>query len=310
MITGDIMVRSREKVLILGGSGFLGINFIRYCENFDLTLTYRKALPAIEANWIKFDFSLQSKQALAALIEDVRPSVIVNCIALADVDLCEQFPEKSNLLNSILPASIAEIAECKKIKLVQLSTDHFKSRFDKPRSENIEVWPTNIYGNSKKTGEDSVYAINSNALIVRTNFFGFSYRQNNSLLEKILANASENKAFFGFSDVFFNPVSVIQLIKAIEYLCSANLQGIYNIVSSTVLSKFDFALLAVNTFGFDTDLVIPSTSSRGLSQVNRPSYLALNPAKYSGTNAPRIPEVKKMLLELKEDTLWIDKLRS
>ncbi len=304
------MLSGKDKLLVLGGSGFLGINFIRYCKNFDVVLTYSKAIPTIRANWIRFDFSLQSEQALSALIKDVRPSIIVNCIALTDVDQCEQFPEKTKLLNTILPGAIAKIAEEEKIKFVHVSTDHFKSTVDEPRSEDFEVWPVNVYGNSKKVAEDLVRNMNPNALVVRTNFFGFSYRQNNTLLEKILTNMAENKTFNGFSDVFFNPVSVIHLVRAIEHLCSMNSRGLYNIVSSTVISKLDFARLAANAFGFNPELITPSTSSHGLSTVDRPKYLALKSTKYSSTHPPIIPGVKEMLLELKEDTLWLSELRS
>lgn len=304
------MRQGKETALVLGGSGFLGINFARYCKNFDLVLTYSKALPAIKANWIRFDYSLQNKQNLLTLIDDVRPSVIINCIALTDVELCEQLPEKTNLLNTFLPIFIAEIAERGKIKFVQVSTDHFKSKLDEPRSEDTEIWPVNAYGHSKKAAEDLVSTINSNALILRTNFFGFSYRRNNTLLEKILLDLDGNKGFNGFLDVFFNPVSVIQLIKAIEYLCAINSKGFYNIVSNTVMSKYDFARLVADVFGFNPKLINPSTASHILSRVNRPNYLALEPTKYLSAHAPRIPEVKEMLLELKEDTLWRDKLRS
>lgn len=304
------MQNDKQRVLVLGGSGFLGVNFIRYLKNFELVLTYSRTIPDVEANWIKFDFTLQDTQTLFALIEDIRPSIIINCIALTDVDLCEQFPEKANVLNTILPVAIAEITEKKNIKFVQVSTDHFKSRVEEPRAEDIEIWPINVYGNSKKAAEDLVLSVNADALIVRTNFFGFSYRQNNTLLEKILNRMAENKSFTGFSDVFFNPVSVIHLIKAIEYLCSIDSRGFYNIASGRVISKFSFARLSASAFGYNPELVIPSTSSHGLSKVNRPNFLALNSAKYSSTLAPRIPEVMEMLLELKEDTLWIDKLRS
>jgi dTDP-4-dehydrorhamnose reductase len=304
------MQKSKEKVLVLGGSGFLGINFTRYCKTFDVVLTYSKDLPRIRGNWINFDFSLHSQQTLSALIEEIRPSIIVNCIALTDVDQCEKFPEKTKLLNSILPGAIAKIAEKKKIKFVHVSTDHFKSMVDQPRSEDVEMWPVNMYGNSKKAAEDLVREINPNALILRTNFFGFSYRQNNTLLEKILTNMAESKPFIGFSDVFFNPVSVIHLIRAIEYLCSIDSRGLYNIVSNTVISKLDFARLATSAFGFNPELITSSTSTHGLSTVNRPKYLALKSTKYSSTHAPRIPEVTEMLLELKEDTLWLNELRS
>jgi dTDP-4-dehydrorhamnose reductase len=305
-----MMLFRKKKVLILGGSGFLGINFTRYCKDFDLVVTYSKSPPTIQANWIKFDFSSQDKQALSELIDDVRPDIIINCIALADVDRCEQLPEQANLLNTTLPLFAAEIAEEREIKFVQISTDHFKSRDDEPRSENVEIWPVNVYGNSKKVAEDLVHTANANSLILRTNFFGFSYGKNNTLLEKILNSISKDMTFHGFSDVFFNPLSVSQLIQATEYLCSINSRGFYNIVSNTVISKFDFALSAAKVFGFNPNLIIPVTSSHGLLQVDRPNYLALDSAKYSRTGAPRIPEVKEMLLELKEDTLWMDKLRS
>jgi dTDP-D-glucose 4,6-dehydratase len=61
------MKTHKTKALILGGSGFLGINFVRYCSNFDLTLTYSKTLPTITADWRKFNFVEDDEKFLSSI---------------------------------------------------------------------------------------------------------------------------------------------------------------------------------------------------------------------------------------------------
>ena len=88
------MLTDKPKALVLGGSGFLGINFLRYCDNFNLTLTYSHSKPEIRADWRKFNFSSGDEGALSTIIEDVAPDVVINCIALADVNRCEKDQKK------------------------------------------------------------------------------------------------------------------------------------------------------------------------------------------------------------------------
>lgn len=304
------MQQGKPKALVLGGSGFLGINFLRYCEMFDLTLTYSKSIPTIDADWRKFDYPSDAEETLSAIIKDIAPNIIINCIALADVDQCESNLKKSEELNSLLPMLISAVTKKYNIKFVHISTDHFQSREETPRPEESELWPINVYGKTKIFGEKLIVRENPEALILRTNFFGFNYRNHNTLMEKIINNLKQNKKFNGYSDVAFNPVSVIYLIRAIEHLYSINSKGVLNVVSKSVISKYDFAKLVAQIFDLDTEYVVPSISPKDVSVVDRPTYLALSPDKYEKTNPPRVPNVREMLIELKEDTLWLEKLRS
>lgn len=304
------MQQGKPKALILGGSGFLGINFLRYCEMFDLTLTYSKSIPTIDADWRKFDYPSDTGETLSAIIEEIAPNIIINCIALADVDQCESDQKKSKDLNSLLPMLISNVTKKYNVKFIHISTDHFKSRKETPRTEESELWPINVYGRTKIIGEKLIAGENPDALVLRTNFFGFSYRNQNTLMEKIVSNLKRSKKFNGYTDVVFNPVSVIYLIRAIEYLYSIDSKGVFNIVSKSVISKYDFAKLVAQIFTLDTEYIVPSISQKEISGVDRPIYLALSPDKYEKTNPPRIPDVREMLIELKEDTLWLDKLRS
>jgi dTDP-4-dehydrorhamnose reductase len=304
------MPKDKPKALVLGGSGFLGINFLRYCDSFNLTLTYSNSKPEIQADWRKFNFSLDDGIDLSTIIEDVAPDVVINCIALADVNRCEKDQKKARELNSLLPMLVSRVTENANIKFIQISTDHFKSKGDVPRTEESELWSTNVYGESKIVGEKLVSSENHKALILRTNFFGLSYKRHNSLLEQIINTLRINENFNGYSDVIFNPVSVIHLIRAIEHLYAINAKGTFNIVSDSVISKFDFAKLVAQVFELDVEGVIPSISKKDSSNVERPTYLALSPAKYKQTNPPIVPNIKDMLIELKEDTLWSETLRS
>jgi dTDP-4-dehydrorhamnose reductase len=190
----------------------------------------------------------------------------------------------SENLNSLLPMLISTVTKKYNIKFIHISTDHFKSGEETPRSEESELWPINVYGKTKIFGEKLIAGENPDALILRTNFFGFSYRNQNTLMEKIVSNLKQSKKFNGYSDVVFNPVSVIYLIRAIEYLYSIDSKGVFNIVSKSVISKYDFAKLVAQIFALDTDYIVPSISQKDISGVDRPIYLALSPDKYEKTN--------------------------
>ena len=83
-------------------------------------------------------------------------------------------------------------------------------------------------------------------------------------------------------------------------LCKG-LSGIYHVVSSEKLSKYDFAVRLANTFGFDPELISPiSVEDMGLKG-KRTNHLTLNTEKLSkelNIQLPGIDEGLKKFVQL------------
>lgn len=298
----------QEKMLLIGGSGFLGLNWQYYNDRYDIIPTYNNYLPNLKAKWINFRYDGTNIAELTELIVATRPHVILNCAALTNVDLCEKNRTLSQTLNTVLGGDLAILAKKISSKFVHISTDHYQSKISLPRKESDELFPVNVYGETKMEAEHLILRENPKSLIIRVNFFGHGKLQNPSLLDQILLKLNVGEKFCGYTDIFFNPVSIKALVMSVNKLISKDQTGIFHIASKDVISKFEFARKVSKIFNFDQDLIVEGSSDDFKDRIIRPKYLALDSTKFKVLTGIKNLSTENMLLELKHDIIWRKKL--
>ena len=158
-------------------------------------------------------------------------------------------------------------------KFIYISTD---SVFDGTKSNYIEedlAIPLNNYAKTKFLGEEEVKKM-EDYIVIRTNIYGYSDRQN-SLLKWAYDELNKNKKIYGYKNVIFNPVSIYQLADAILILIQKNFKGILNIVSDKPISKFEF-LKIIEEYLKKKNLVQESVLEDENSNLKRPKNTALS----------------------------------
>jgi dTDP-4-dehydrorhamnose reductase len=296
-----IIITVRQRMLLIGGSGLLGVNWQYYNSVFEITPTYSTVLPKIKANWEKFTYDGSNFFELKRLIYYIKPKYIVNCAAITDVEKCEKNSALAKLINTDFPEQLAILANSLSCKFIHISTDHYNSEIKIPRKESDKVFPVNIYGFTKFEAEKKVLNECPNSLIIRVNFFGYGTKQNPSLMDKILSNLSNGQKFYGFDDVYFTPVSIKYLISVANQLITRDFSGIYNVASSDVVSKFNFAEKICEIFDYDKDLVVRGNSDALRFRTQRPKYLALDATKLTSTLNNINYSTSLLISELKSD---------
>lgn len=294
----------REKMLLIGGSGFLGLNWQHYNSFYDITATYNSYLPNLPTNWVKFTFDGSNISDLEKIISITNPKVIVNCAAITNVEFCDRNRSLAKLINTDFPRELAILANKSCRKFVHISTDHYQSESESPRSEDDDLVSVNVYGQTKLAAEKFIIQECPDALVLRVNFFGYGPRRNPSLLDQILLNLSTSQKFYGFTDVHFNPISTKELVMSVNKLIERESNGIFNIASSNVISKYEFAKKVCKVFHFDSEFVVESESDVFDSRTKRPKYLALNAAKFNCMTGIMCLSIDDMLIDLKSDTIW------
>lgn len=133
------------KLLVTGGSGFLGRRVVAYFE----TLGWQVLAPG------HGQLDITDAYALRAWFRENRPHAVIHTAAVSDTGACQQKPEWSETINVTGTLNLA--ACCREVgaKLVICSSDqvYFGSPISGPHRENEMLTPANVYGAQKLRAE-------------------------------------------------------------------------------------------------------------------------------------------------------------
>jgi dTDP-4-dehydrorhamnose reductase len=245
--------------LVTGAGGFLGANLGAYLEGraHRVGLTRDGSTPAMFDEGLLGEFTEPAE--MIAAVHRLRPDVIVNAAAMASHEECERRPERAGLVNATAAGELAAAASSVDAFFVQISTD---AVFDGARghySEVDEPRPFSAYGHTKLDGERAV-AARADALIARTNFFGWSPTGRASILEFFVNELSAGHPVRGFTDFVVSTGYAPVLCDAIWRLVAAQTTGLLHLTSTDALSKYDFGVAVADEFGLPKDLISPVES--------------------------------------------------
>jgi len=281
------------RILITGASGLLGLNLcLMKFDGHTIVGADRGKLHGTPFELIPAD--LTQPGAVSRLIEVARPDAIIHTAANANVDACEADPNGARHLNAEIPGMLAEACTKSAIRFIHISTD---AVFDgmKPNAgiytEEDTPNPLSIYAQTKLDGEKAVLSANAGAAVARVNFFGWSLSAKRSLSEFFYNNLSTSQKANGFTDVYFCPMFVGDLAVTLVRMFDKNLSGLYHVVGSEALNKYDFGQRIARQFGFDTGLVNPISVEESGLKAKRSHNLRLSVHKLSTALGGSIPGV-------------------
>jgi dTDP-4-dehydrorhamnose reductase len=227
---------------------------------------------------------------LVCILDDVRPDAVINCAAMSIVDTCEAQPELASLMNSEFPGRLAEETARRDIRLVHISTDSIFDGQQNNYTEEDHPSPVNHYGITKLAGERTVRSANPDALVARVNFYGWSLRGQRSLAEWFFYNLSAGRPINGFTDVYFCPLQVNDLVDVLVQAIKQQLSGLYHVVSGECLSKYEFGCRIARQFGLDEALIHPVSWLDGGLRAARAAKLQLCNQKLTDALGVPLPD--------------------
>jgi dTDP-4-dehydrorhamnose reductase len=263
------------RILVTGASGLLGVNMVLEAAKrhtvFGTTHTHNirtEIFNPIQTN-------LLSDGAVEKVFDEVRPDWVINCAAFAIVDACERDPNLARKLNVELPGKLAAIVARGGARLIHISTD---AVFDGQRgdyTENDTPNPLGVYARTKLEGEWAVSEADPHAIIARVNLFGWSLTGKRSLAEWFYNNLRAGREMMGFIDVYFCPLLVNDLANLLLEMLERRLIGLFHVVSSQCVSKYEFGTTLAREFGFDDKLIHPSSYEQSNLLARRSPLLTL-----------------------------------
>lgn len=279
------------RVLITGASGLLGVNLALEAAKEHTVFGHvnRQRLKTNAFSITQGD--LLAPGAVEKLVDDTRPDWVIHCAALANIDACEADPRQAHMVNTELPQQLAVYVARSGARLLYVSTDAIFDGSARQYTESDQPNPLSVYANTKLAGERLVAEANPEAIIARVNLFGWSTTGKRSLAEFFFQNLSADQSVMGFTDVHFCPLLANHLAQIMLNMLAIGLVGLYHVVSSECISKYDFGLRIARSFGFDESLIRPtSVRSAGLSAARSPN-LVLDTSKLSHALGSKLPDV-------------------
>ena len=290
-----------ENVIITGGSGLLALNWAFVKKNdAQITLLLHQRKASIEGVNSIF-INLGSESAIYEFLSKKQQCVVIHCAAITSVDYCEKNSQVAYETNVLISEKLAKICYKLGIKFVHISTDHLFSGLYPFSTENSEISPLNVYGTSKANAEEEVLKKNPESLIIRTNFFcwGTSYR---SSFSDFLINAiREKKKISLFTDIFYTPIYAKNLIEFVHILINSSSNGIFNIVGSERVSKYEFGKIIFNNFSGNMNLITKVQYEKQSNLVERPLDMSLSNNKLLLSLNADMEKLEDQIKQLKLD---------
>jgi dTDP-4-dehydrorhamnose reductase len=278
------------RLLITGASGLLGISLaLEAMREHEVISTDRGKLqsapfPVIKAN-------LLHRNALDSVIDSTQPDWLVNCAALTNLDVCEEYHDLAQILNAEIPGELAKVCAKKSIRFLHISTDAvFDGEKTNFYTEEDQPHPLGVYSQTKLDGERAVQEANPEAIIARVNFFGWSLSGRHSLGEFFVNNLSAGKSVNGFTDVIFCPIFVRHTAQLLLTMLEKGVCGLYHVVGAQAISKYQFGIEIARKFGLRESLISPKSVEESRLTARRSHNLWLSTHKLSTDLGREIPQ--------------------
>jgi len=180
--------------------------------------------------------------SLPALLDRMRPDVVVNAAAYTAVDKAEQDVDAAFRANAEAPGVIARWCAAAGVPFVHYSTDYvFDGEGTAPYLEDQPTAPLGVYGTSKRAGEDAVRAAGGRHLIFRTAWVYASHGAN--FLRTMLRVGAERDALRVVADQIGTPTpaALIADVTAHALQHPGALSGTWHLTASGQTSWHGFA---------------------------------------------------------------------
>jgi dTDP-4-dehydrorhamnose reductase len=228
-------------VLVLGGNGQLGQELLRALAPLGPVIATTRSGRLADGTACEVA-DLDRPASLPPLLDRLRPSVVVNAAAYTAVDRAEQEPDAARRANTDAPAAIARWCAQHDVPVVHYSTDYvFDGRSRVPYREDAPTAPLNVYGMTKRAGEDAIRAAGGRHLIFRTAWVYASHSAN--FLRTMLRVGAEREVLRVVADQVGTPTpaALIADVTAQVLQHPGRLSGTWHLTASGQTSWHGFA---------------------------------------------------------------------
>lgn len=225
---------------------------------------------------------ITNRAAVAAVLTQIKPDVVVHCAAWTAVDLAEDAANvaKVQAINSDGTRYIAQACKTLDCKMVYISTDYvFDGQGQTPWLPDCKDYkPLNVYGQTKLAGELAVAEILEKYFIVRIAWvFG---KNGKNFIKTMLHIGKTHNTIRVVNDQIGTPTYTFDLSRLLVDMLETEKYGYYHATNEGgYISWYDFACEIFRQAGYATQVVPVTTAEYGLSKAARPFNSRLDKTK-------------------------------
>jgi dTDP-4-dehydrorhamnose reductase len=193
------------------------------------------------------DLDITDRSAVAALVGEVRPRVVVNTAYRID----------SWTVCADGAANVALAAARTGARMIHLSTDAVHSGRPTPYLDGDPPTPVHRYGAAKAAAETAVAAIDPSAVLIRTSLIIGGDRSEHIKMALDMATGRRPGALF--TDEIRCPIAVRDLAAAVLELADSDHAGLLNVAGPEALNRAEMGRLIARSHGLDPASIPTST---------------------------------------------------
>ena len=280
------------RILVTGASGQLGHDLV-------IELTGRgHQVTGVSSK----DMDLTDLPAVQNYIESMHPDAVMHCAAYTAVDQAEDDAEACFAVNYLGTQAIAVACAEVGCKLLYISTDYvFPGDGERPWEPDDAVRPLNLYGESKRLGEEAVRDASDKHFIVRISWvFGVNGK---NFVKTMLRLGTEREQITVVDDQFGSPTYTKDLSVLLADMIATEKYGTYHATNEGICSWYEFACAIMVQAGLACR-VLPVSSDQYPSRAKRPTNSRMSKEKLTESGFRRLPvwedALRRYLAELKE----------
>ena len=274
------------KILVTGASGQLGQEFQNNVSKSKDDFYFTD----------ETELDITKKNHVINYVSGNQIDLIINCAAYTNVNGSETNKNLAIKINSSAIKNLVEICEQKKLKMIHFSTDYvYNSNSLNPIKEDSNINPINYYGFSKREGEKIIEKSLSDSIIIRTSWLYSMY--GNNFVKTMIKKGEKGEKIYVINDQFGCPTYSKDLVD-----CTLNIIGssklnkykVYNFSNEGFTNWYEFAKKIFELKKITCN-VIPIDSNSYETIATRP--------KFSVTDKSRIKDIFNLKIRSWDEAL-------